>query len=256
MILSKNRIKYLSSLKMKKFRDENGQFLAEGDKIVREVLQNGIQNAAVLAATPEWFNKNINLTGGVKEIYVAGPQDLGKISSFETAPDVIGLFDIPEYVPDFDEIEQLFSVALDSIQDPGNLGTIIRTADWFGIRNIFCNRECADLYNPKTIQASMGAVFNVKLHYTDLNDLLGRLSDLKNYTIIGTYLDGEPIYNLKNVNKGIMLFGNESRGIAPEFSRYIHSRVTIPPFTTGRFHVESLNVASSVAIALAWNNFK
>jgi TrmH family RNA methyltransferase len=256
MVLSKNRIKYLASLKMKKFRDEYGQFLAEGDKIVSDVLRNGIKNASAIASTPEWLKDNISLTGSVKEIYEASLQDLGKISSFETAPDVIGLFDIPEYVPDFDEIGQLFSIGLDSIQDPGNLGTIIRTADWFGISNIFCNHGCADVYNPKTIQASMGAVFNVKVHYTDLYELLGRLSDLKNYTVIGTYLNGEHLNNLKDLKKGIMLFGNESRGIATEYSRYIKNRVTIPPFNTGRVHVESLNVASSVAIALAWNNLK
>jgi len=251
MIISKNKTKYLASLKVKKFRDEYGQFIAEGDKIVSDTIRNGKSGISMLAATTEWLDANRELAGQVKEVYEANIDDLGRISSFETAPPVIAVFDISAYSPDYIEISESLSIGLDSLQDPGNLGTIIRTADWFGIGTIFCSPGCADVYNPKTIQASMGAVFNVKVHYIDFNVLFERLSLFANYIIAGTFMQGELVSSIKGVRNGMLLFGNESRGINGVYDKFITKRVTIPPVNTGRIHVESLNVASSVAAALA-----
>jgi TrmH family RNA methyltransferase len=164
---------------------------------------------------------------------------------------VIAVIDIPEVNVDFIEVARSLCIGLYHIQDPGNLGTIIRTADWFGIRNIFCSPGCADIYNPKVIQASMGAILNVKIHYTDFHELLGRLSGIQNFTIIGTYMQGVPIRQVTTIRTGILLFGNESRGISDEYRHFINRQVTIPPVNAARIHVESLNVASSVAIMLA-----
>jgi len=250
MLLSKIKIKFLSSLRMKKFRDEYKQYIAEGEKIVRDALKNQHVKISLLAATENWLNANRQLTELVKEVYVAGSEDLQRISTFETPPPVIALIDIPETVPDFDEVEQTLSVGLDTIQDPGNLGTIIRTADWFGIRNIFCSPGCADIYNPKVIHASMGALFNVKVHYTGFYELLKRLAALTEYDIIGTYPEGEHFKAQRPPMKGMLLFGNESRGITGEYTRYITRKISITPVKPDRTHVESLNVASSVAIIL------
>jgi TrmH family RNA methyltransferase len=244
-------IKYLSSLKMKKYREEYGQFIAEGDKIVRDTLQNQTIDINTLIATDEWLAANSTLTKKVKYIYNANPSDLDRISTFETSPPVIILLDIPHITPDFTEIEHTFSLALDNIQDPGNLGTIIRTADWFGIRNVFCSPLCADLYNPKVIQSSMGAVFNIKVHYSEFEELFKQLSSNKDYTIAGTFMKGDLVSELKGTKNGIIVFGNESQGIKGSYTVYIKKQVTIPAGKPERIHVESLNVASSVAATLA-----
>lgn len=251
MILSKNKIKFLASLKLKKFRDEYGQFIAEGDKIIRDVLKNNNPGIRLLVATGDWLNENRDITGLIKETYEANSDVLGKISSFGTAPPAIALFDIPRYNPDHDEIKNSLSVGLDTIQDPGNLGTIIRTADWFGISNIFCNQGCADIYNPKTIQSSMGAVFNLKIHYVDLKEFLGLFAEYSDYQIIGTYMQGEPVYNVTDISKGILIFGNEARGITGDYGGLIKRKLTIPPARTDGTHVESLNVASAAAVVLS-----
>lgn len=251
MILSKSMIKYLSSLKMKKFREEYNQFIAEGDKIVRDTLQNESVEINTLVATEDWLNANSKLINNVKTIYSADPSDLGRISTFETSPPVIILLDIPVVTPDFNEIEHSLSLALDNIQDPGNLGTIFRTADWFGIRNVFCSPLCADLYNPKVIQSSMGAVFNVSIHYYDFEALFKQLVTYKDYIIAGTFMKGDPVSVIKGINKGIIVFGNESQGIRGNYTGYINKQLTIHASRPERIHVESLNVASSVAATLA-----
>lgn len=251
MILSKSMIKYLSSLKMKKFREEYNQFIAEGDKIVRDTLQNKAIEINTLVATEDWLNANGKLIQNVKKIYSANPADLGRISTFETSPPVIILIDIPVVIPDFIEIEHSLSLALDNIQDPGNLGTIFRTADWFGIRNVFCSPLCADLYNPKVIQSSMGAVFNIKIHYYDLGELFKQLATYEDYIIAGTFMKGDHVSSLKGIKNGIIVFGNESQGINGSYTGYIKKQLTIYACRPERIHVESLNVASSVAATLA-----
>jgi TrmH family RNA methyltransferase len=247
-MLSKNRIRHLNSLKIKKFRESNGQFVIEGDKIVRDLLHRSLLQVEWLCATPEWLHNNRDLISDrVKEVTEAGPEELSRVSSFETPPPVLAVMNIPQYEPDWNEIESAVSLGLDTIQDPGNLGTIIRTADWFGIKNIICSEQCADCYNPKVIQASMGAVMNVKVHYIPLESVLQNFSK-ENLTIYGTFMQGTPINELPAVKKGILLFGNESRGLSPDIDRFVTKKITIPAVNDSESHVESLNVASAVAI--------
>jgi len=146
------------------------------------------------------------------------------------------------------ELNGQLSISLDTIQDPGNLGTIIRTADWFGIRNIFCSPGCADCFNPKVVQSSMGAVLRVKIHYTQLDVLLEKLHGKDYYSIYGSYLEGESLYEKKLSSAGMLVFGNESRGIHPSLKNFIHVPLTIPSFSSRTGHAESLNVAAAVAV--------
>ena len=252
MLLSRNKIKFLKSLKMKKFRNIHGQYVVEGDRIVRDILFHHPLAIQLLVATGEWLSCNpVNRTAGKMEIAEADVSDFSRISSLETPPDVMAVLDIPRATGDHEDLKNSLTIALDNIRDPGNLGTIIRTADWFGISNILCSNSCADCYNPKVVQASMGALPNVRVQYADLKDVLAKFSGSEDFTVYGTFLDGQPVFNIQPSRKGILVFGNESRGISDDLLPFITSRITIPPRQAGRHHVESLNVASSVAVICA-----
>jgi TrmH family RNA methyltransferase len=251
-VLSRNKIKYLASLKIKKFRTLHSQFLMEGDKIVKDILCGGKVTVTEIIASGTWIRDNqAILNTHVKLVTEADSTDLSRITTLETPPPVIAVFDVSEAKIDHQEVNGSLSIALDNIQDPGNLGTIIRTADWFGIRNIFCTRGCPDMYNPKVIQASMGAILNVNVHYTDFKDLLNQYSRVPDFTISGTFIEGTSVFTIRPVKCGIILFGNESRGISNDYLPYIRERITIPAASENRTHVESLNVASSVAVICA-----
>ncbi len=249
IVLSRNQIKYLGSLKIKKFRRTHRQFLVEGDKIVRDLIQSNQTDIRQLIATPLWLSENrIVSSPHIQQILEAELTEISRISSMETPPQVIAVLDLPEVKYNYDEVTSSISIALDAIQDPGNLGTIIRTADWFGVRNIFCNEACADCYNPKVVQASMGAILHVGIHYIDLAEFLAGFSGKPDFTVYGTYMDGVPVTSVTPAKQGIIIFGNESRGISAEISPLIGQRLTIPPGTTEQGRVESLNVSSAVAI--------
>lgn len=252
MLLSRNKVKFLNSLKMKKFRSIHGQYVVEGDKIVRDILAHHPLAIRLLVATGEWLSCNpVTNRAGKMEIAEADTSDFSRISSLETPPEVMAVLEIPGTTVEHEVLMNSVSIALDNIRDPGNLGTIIRTADWFGISNILCSNSCADCYNPKVVQASMGALPNVRVQYADLKDVFAKLSGSENFTVHGTFLDGQPVFDIKPPQKGILVFGNESRGISDDLLPYITSRITIPPRHAGRHHVESLNVASAVAIICA-----
>jgi TrmH family RNA methyltransferase len=253
MSLSKIRIKYLSSLKIKKLRDSSGQFIIEGDKIIRDLLTRKDLLITELIATSSWISRNHNLIGKKTfEIIETGELELARISSFETPPPVIALINIPKITTEPQKLADLLSIGLDGIQDPGNLGTIIRTADWFGIGNIVCSHDCADCFNPKVIQASMGAIMNVSVHYVDLRDTLQTLSIHPGYTICGTFMKGESLFSVNPFTSGLIMFGNEARGISKELDAFISKRITIPSPNQSKARVESLNVASAVAISCSW----
>lgn len=251
-MLGRNKIKYLASLRYKKFRVMHQQFLMEGDKIVKDLLLNPQVVINQVIATGSWIDINMPLlTKPATEVVEATESDMERITTLETPPPAIALLTMkpPQY--NEHEVANSLSLALDNIQDPGNLGTIVRTADWFGIRNIFCSAGCADLYNPKVIQASMGAILNVNLHYSDLTAVFRQFSTIPGFTISGTFMDGLPVNSITPPKKGMIVFGNESRGIAPEYLTYINQRLTIPAGDLNRIHVESLNVASAVAAVCA-----
>ena len=171
-----------------------------------------------------------------------------RMSQFSTPSDVIAVYDIPQYDIDENEIRDNLSIVLDNIQDPGNLGTIIRIADWFGIKNIICSNTTVDVYSHKVIQATMGAISRVKVIYCDLKDFLGNYRDMPVY---GTYLDGTDIYKEQLSSKGLIIFGNEGKGISDGLSEFVSHRLLIPSYPPGTVTSESLNVGVASAVTIA-----
>lgn len=243
-MLSKSKIKDILSLSQKKFRDEKGLFIAEGNKLVTELLP--VFKCKSLLATPEWLAEK-KLSGfDIEEVTEA---ELKKISLQKTPQQVFAVFERPAYILNNNQIQNVLSIALDDVQDPGNMGTILRIADWFGIENIFCSLHCADVYNPKTVQASMGAIARVKVFQVDLPSFLE--AQKKELPVFGTFLDGDNIYAEQLPSKGIIVMGNEGNGISPEVERAISKRLFIPNYPVGRSTSESLNVAVATAIVCA-----
>lgn len=242
-MLSKALLKQISSLNLKKQRKESGMFIAEGGKTVRDLIDAGIV-AVKIVATKEWLNAN-NIKGNA-QIVEAGEEDIQRASFLKTPQGVIGIFKQPQYTIDREGPAKRLCLALDNVQDPGNLGTIIRIADWFGIEEIFCSTGTVDAYNPKTVQATMGAIGRVKIHYIDLPEFLSSLNGKA--PVYGTFLDGKNIYSEELTANGLVVMGNEGNGIGKECAASITKRLLIPSFPTGRPTSESLNVSTATAI--------
>ncbi|MCM1293146.1 MAG: RNA methyltransferase [Bacteroides sp.] len=233
------------SLKEAKNRRVLGMFKAEGTKCVLDTIRHF--DVEYLIATARWLDahsKDIPLC----PVISVTAKDLAKVSSFSTPSDVVAVYRIPDYKCDMNIARDELCLALDCIQDPGNLGTIIRTADWFGIRHIFCSRDTVDVYSPKVVQATMGAISRVKVFYLDIAEELKRLNDANIY---GTFLDGENIYTKELSSNGVVVMGNEGSGISSELAGLINSRLFIPSYPPGVATSESLNVATATAITLA-----
>ena len=233
--LSKTQIKWVRSLQQKKFRDADGMFVAEGKKCVED-LQAGFE--LVLLVT----NENATTT------------EIEQMSSLRTPQGIIGVFRKPNITFHLSPDDTQLLLVLDGVQDPGNLGTIIRTCDWFGIHDILCSRDTADCYNPKVVQATMGALARVRIHYVD--NLTQVLSEYQaaGYPIYGTLLDGKNMYaadSIPSKNKGIIVMGNEGNGISQEGRELITHPLFIPPYPTNVPTSESLNVSIATAIVLA-----
>ncbi|HAG16273.1 MAG TPA: RNA methyltransferase [Bacteroidales bacterium] len=241
-MLTNSDIKLINSLKISKHRKEHGLFLVEGPKMLEELLANPLFKILFVAAIPSWA-KNLpsDSTFEVKEI---SEKALQKFSNFSTANEVLAVVHIPEYPSFFPTKEELFLV-LDGLQDPGNLGTIIRTAEWFGIKDILCSANTVDCFNPKVVQATMGSIFRVRCHYLDLQVLLQET----NLPIYGTLLNGQNIYNQKLESSGFIVVGNESKGISREIQKLITKPLTIPSFNFSK--AESLNASVATAIVCA-----
>jgi TrmH family RNA methyltransferase len=238
-MLSKSQINLLKSLQHKKFRREHSFFLAEGHKSIAEFI-NSAYSIDVVYHTPAFDSKVLKLSRKINlcEISVT---ELEKISSLKTPQDVIAQIRMPEWpVLTHQDLMGQFSLVLDGIQDPGNMGTIIRIADWFGIVNIICSEDTVDIYNPKVVQASMGSLARVKVHYADLTAFLAQIK----LPIYGALLDGENIYDTDFGIEGLLLMGNEGNGIRPGILKLITQAVTIPRIGKA----ESLNVAIATAL--------
>ena len=248
-MLSKALQKRIASLENKKQRRESGLFVAEGSKTVLDLIAAGIVPEKVIA-TVNWLAEN-RLNAGIEVIEVE-LEEMKRISFQQTPQGVMGIFRQPQYDTDTTTPQRELCLALDNVQDPGNLGTIIRIADWFGIENIFCSTGTADIYNPKTIQATMGAIGRVRVHYVDLPVMLASLNGKA--PIYGTFLDGEVVYTKRLEKHGVIVMGNEGNGIGDECSRHITERLLIPSYPEGRATSESLNV--SVATAIICNEFR
>ncbi|HJC94484.1 MAG TPA: RNA methyltransferase [Candidatus Phocaeicola excrementigallinarum] len=243
-MLSKNKIKYIRSLEQKKYRKEEKAFLAEGHKLVGDL--SGHFECRLVAATSTWLESHPDIKAD--EIVEVSEEELKKASLLKTPQDVLAVFRIPETDPGTRDIAGSLCLALDDVQDPGNLGTILRTADWFGIRHVFCSIRTADAYNPKTVQATMGALARVRIHYCDLKDLIGTLPDMPVY---GTFLDGKNIYGQELTPHGLIVMGNEGKGISQEMEKLVNRRLLIPNYPQGEETSESLNVATATAIVCA-----
>lgn len=244
MALSKNKIKYIRSLELKKIRKEAHVFMAEGSKLVGDLL--GVFPCLFICATEEWINNHPNVEA--EEIVEVTNDELSRVSLLKTPQQVLAIFKQPEYHMDASVVRNSLCIALDDIQDPGNLGTIVRLADWFGIEHIFCSSNTADIYNPKTVQATMGAVARVKVHYVNLPQFIASLKDC---FIYGTFLDGKNIYSESLTSSGLIVMGNEGKGISKEIEGYINRKLYIPNYPADRETSESLNVAIATAVTCA-----
>ncbi|WP_421920362.1 TrmH family RNA methyltransferase [Marinifilum sp.] len=252
-MLSKNQIKLITSLQRKKFRDTHQLFIAEGDKLVMDLLGSGIK-AAYLIYSKDWQNQyTIDDRNSIESRIETEISQIKKISNLKTPSQVVGVFKIPKLDLNKKEIANSLSIVLDDIQDPGNLGTIIRIADWFGISHIFCSPNTVDLYNPKVIQASMGAIARIKLSYIPLDSLLSEYQN-PDFPIYGTFLEGETIYNSKLSDKGFIVMGNEGKGISDVLKEMVSHKLFIPNFPENQETSESLNV--SVAAAIICSEFR
>lgn len=245
MTLSKNKIRYIHSLELKKNRKAEHLFLAEGPKLVGDLL--GHFPCRYLAGTGEWFSSHPS--AGADEAVQVTEEELARASLLKAPQQVLALFEQRDEDMNPSILSHSLCLALDNVQDPGNLGTIVRLADWFGIEHIFCSPDTVDIYNPKAIQATMGGIARVKLHYTSLPLLIAGLD--KNIPVYGTFLDGKNMYAQSLSANGLIVMGNEGKGISPEVSSLISHRLYIPNYPVGRETSESLNVAIATAIVCA-----
>lgn len=246
-MLSKNKINFILSLRKKKIREDEKLFVIEGDKLVKEFL-TARQPVKTLVAKPEFLNSlPLIHKKGIEEIIPCTYDELKKISSLRTPHNALALVSIPEITIDYNDLSKELTAALDSVQDPGNLGTIIRAAAWFGIKIIHCSENCVDIYNPKVIQATMGAILHVKVFYTDLHALLKRASD-EGIRIYGTMLEGESVYSYRLEKKGIILLGNESKGISEDLIPFITDRISIPKLNRATAGIDSLNAGMAASV--------
>ena len=249
-MISKNRAKFIVSLQKKKVRDEERLFVIEGDKIVREFLASGIRINSLIAK-PEFISSIPHeLLNSVSEVDDVSYDELKAISTLKTPHNALAIIQMPDRDLNPDEVYNELCVALDFVQDPGNMGTIIRAAGWFGIKNIICSPDCVDVYNPKVIQASMGALLHVNIFYSDLKNFL-KTAEKENIPVFGTLLEGESIYSYRLTNKGVILLGNESKGISPELFPFITDKIMIPKFSMGKHGIDSLNVGMAASVVFS-----
>ena len=240
-MISKNKIKYIQSLELKKNRNKDNVFVAEGPKLIEALLQ--VSSPLFMVATTDWIRANSHVKG--LEIVEVTDEELKKISFLQHPQQVLGVFK-QKPQPKL-HLENSLSIALDDVQDPGNLGTIIRIADWFGIRTILCSENTVDVYNPKVIQATMGSIANVNVTYVNLEEVIKALP--KTFPIYGTLLEGENIYQQTLERQGIIIMGNEGKGISSNIKKYITHKLLIPG--DAQKTAESLNVAIATAITCA-----
>ena len=241
-MLVKQKLKYIQSLGQKKFRQQEKLFIAEGPKLVKELLEAESSLVKEVFALKEWISENEKILVKVPVTEIS-EVELERISQLTTPNKVLAI------ARQFDEDIKIITkgkitLALDCIQDPGNLGTIIRTADWFGVEQIVCNKDSAEVYNPKVVQATMGSIARMKVIYTDLKEWLAEQKDV---SIIATTLDGQDISSVRKIKEGIIVFGNESKGISADILELSNVKLCIPK----KGKAESLNAAVAVGIILS-----
>jgi TrmH family RNA methyltransferase len=244
-MLSKSKIKWIRSLEQKKNRDDEQLFVVEGFKIITELLP--VMKCRFLAFSIDQLNNEFKKYD--VDVEQISADEYQKITFQKSPQGVLAVFEKPKFTYDITQIKHELNIALDDIQDPGNLGTIVRLADWFGIRNVFCSQHTADIFSPKAVQATMGAIARVKVHYVDLNEFLKNIK--AEIPIYGTFMNGENIYSEKLSRSGIIVMGNEGNGISAETEKLITQKIAIPSFPSGVHTSESLNVSIAAAIIVS-----
>jgi TrmH family RNA methyltransferase len=236
-MISNKEVTYITSLAQKKYRNKYGLFIAEGGKLVRDLLDSKFESYKIYTSDS---SKHTDIKQNIEEI---SEKELKKISQLKSTNNILGIFKIPQKI----NIKDVgLTLVLDGIQDPGNLGTIIRLCDWYGIRQLVCSKDTVDCYNPKVVQATMGSLARVKIAYTNIEKYL-KSSNLKKFLSL---LEGENIYTQTLPSEGIIVMGNEGKGIRKEIQELGDRKLTIPKFSQSS-NVESLNVAMATAIFLS-----
>lgn len=236
--MTKAEIQLVRALADKRGRTEHGLFVAEGEKLIGEL------SASHLCVRKIFALEGVFEGPGVETV---APRDMERLSLLKTASNSLALVEIPHYRLDSAALAGRLTLALDDVQNPGNVGTIIRLADWFGIGDIVCSEASADCFNPKVVQATMGAILRVRVHYTDLVRFLGEAADA-GAAVYGTFLEGENIYGAELSAAGIIVMGNEGRGISEAAARKVNRKLFVPPYPADRRGSESLNVAMATGI--------
>lgn len=233
-MITRAEILDIKSLATKQGREELGAFIAEGEKLVGEIRNSSLRIRRILQTKPIFSDGEI-----------ISEKEMERISQLKSANSVLAVVETPRHSLTKVNPEKSLVLALDRIQNPGNLGTIIRLADWFGISDIVCSEDTADCFNPKVVQATMGAILRVRVHYTNLPQWL---ANQKNTKIYGTFLEGENIYSAHLDQTGIIVMGNEGQGISNEVAERVSHKLLIPPYPADRCGSESLNVAVATAV--------
>jgi TrmH family RNA methyltransferase len=239
--------KSVRGLSEAKHRRELGQFVAEGTKCVLDTIN--AFSCEMLIATRQWAESHADACKG-REVIVANRADFERMSNMSTPPQVIAVYKTPQYELDLNSLGGELVLALDRLQDPGNLGTIVRLADWMGIHTILASTDTVDVYNPKVVQATMGSISRVKVHYVDLPATLQQLRNA-GMEVYGTFLDGKSLYDAPLSTSGVIVMGNEGKGISDEVAQTVSRRLLIPAFPANAESAESLNVATATAITVA-----
>lgn len=239
--MTKAEIQLVRSLADKRGRTEHGLFVAEGEKLIGELRASHLRVRKIFTATGAFAGP---------EVERVSPHDMERLSLLKTASSELALVEIPHYTLDAARLADRLTLALDDVQNPGNLGTIIRLADWYGIGDVVCSPATADCFNPKVVQATMGAILRVRVHYTPLAPFL-REAAAHGLPVYGTFLDGENLYRTELTPTGIVVMGNEGRGITPEVAATVTRKLLIPPYPADRRTTESLNVAMATGIVCA-----
>lgn len=246
-MLSKNQISRITALHLKKNRGKGGFFLVEGTKMVKELLNSSYVIDSIYAID-EWLEKHLVLIGKKTAVNPVTDAELKKISALSTPQQVLAVAKMPDYKMEMKALKGNLTLLVDEVKDPGNLGTIIRIADWFGISTIICSENTVDVYNPKVVQATMGSLFRVKIFYSDIGILLKENKGNLRLPVYAAVMNGSSVYNASLSNEGFIILGNESEGVGEDLMNYIDQKLTIPSFADNKSRAESLNVATAAAI--------
>ena len=250
-MLGKAKIKFINSLKLKKYRKKYGLFIVEGEKLIFDLINSNLLiDTLIVGDDFNFTNKKLPLD---IEVIETTSSNLKKISNLKTPTNIIAIFQIPKFELDFNNLSSELSIFCDDIQNPGNLGTIMRTADWFGIKNIICSENTVDIFNSKTVQATMGALARVNVTYVNSLDFFEEISE-NDINIYGTLLEGENIFTAELSKNGIIIVGNEGKGISEKLMKYINRKLLIPNYPENNNLPESLN--ASIATAIVCSEFR